>query len=109
MIDAARSMLSRFHIRTVQENTTVKHVVTAVAVALVAATFPIANAQDAKPEPAPGAPAGNVATASSFADGSLPTILAIGLGVSAAITVFVVGAGDNGPNNSTSTATATTR
>ena len=80
-----------------------KHAVICFALAVLAATSSVSQAAD-------GAPAGNVESASLFADGKVATIVAVGLGAATALAVAVVGASDNGTAaTATATATATTR
>lgn len=77
-----------------------KHVVTALTLAGLAALTSVAHAADA------GAPAGSIEKASTFAAGNAATAVAVGVGAATVIAVTVIGA-EGGGNTATSTATAT--
>lgn len=75
-----------------------KHVVTALSLAALAALSSVAHAD--------GAPAGSIEKAATFASGNAATALAVGVGAATIIVVTVIGA-EGGGNTATSTATAT--
>lgn len=80
-----------------------KHVVTGLTLALLAATSTVASAADPKPAGA----AGSVEKASTFANGNVATIIAIGAGAATGIAVYVLGASDGSNSTSTGTSTST--
>lgn len=79
-----------------------KHAVTALTLAVLAATSTIAHAEDT----ASAGAAGSIEKASGFAAGDISTVIAVGVGAATAIGVLVIGA-EGGGSTSTSTATST--
>jgi len=87
-----------------------KHVVTGLTLALLAAASTVVSAAD----PQPAGAAGSVEKAATFANGNVATIIAIGAGAATGLAVYVLGASDGANSTSTTpstspTGTATTR